>query len=114
MGDALAEKVAVVTGGASGIGYAVAQVFRREGAEVVIADVEHGALDSAAEELGATGVVTDVSSAFAVRRLADEVIRLHGRVDVVVNNAGVARIAPFEELSEEDFAWVLDVNLWRE
>ena len=105
-------RVAVVTGGASGIGYALARAMSREGASVVIADVEQPALDRAAAELGAVGVLTDVSRAAEVERLAEEVIGRHGRVDLVVNNAGVARIAPFHELSEDDFAWVLDVNLW--
>jgi NAD(P)-dependent dehydrogenase (short-subunit alcohol dehydrogenase family) len=111
-GGSLAGKVAVITGGASGIGYAVGQVFRREGAEVVIADVEAGALERAAADLGALGVVVDVSSRADVERLAAEVIERHGKVDLVVNNAGVARIAPFTELTEADFRWVLDVNLW--
>lgn len=105
-------RVAVVTGGASGIGYALARAMSREGAAVVIADVEQPALDRAAAELEAVGVLTDVSRAADVERLAEEVIGRHGRVDLVINNAGVARIAPFHELSEDDFAWVLDVNLW--
>ncbi|MGH3088758.1 MAG: SDR family NAD(P)-dependent oxidoreductase, partial [Rubrobacteraceae bacterium] len=61
---------------------------------------------------GALGVLTDVSRAADVERLAEEVIGRHGRVDLMINNAGVARIAPFHELGEDDFAWVLDVNLW--
>ncbi|NYI78340.1 SDR family NAD(P)-dependent oxidoreductase [Nocardioides panzhihuensis] len=105
-------RVAVVTGGASGIGYALARAMSREGAAVVIADVEQPALDRAAAELGVVGILTDVSRAADVERLAGEVIGRHGRVDLVINNAGVARIAPFHELSEDDFAWVLDVNLW--
>lgn len=106
-----ADKVAVVTGGASGIGYALAQLLRREGAAVVIADIEQGALDRAADRLGITGVLTDVSRAADVDRLADEVMGHHGRVDLVINNAGVARVAPFDELGQADFDWVLGVNL---
>src|SRR5699024_526770 len=79
---------------------------------VVIADVEPDALASAAETLGVVGILTDVSQEADVQRLADEIRRLHGRLDIAVNNAGVARVAPFEELTTEDFRWVLDVNLW--
>ncbi|WGL54057.1 SDR family NAD(P)-dependent oxidoreductase [Nocardioides sp. BP30] len=111
MSGRFAGKVAVVTGGASGIGYALARLLRQEEAAVVIADVEQGALDRAADQLGAAGVLTDVSRAVDVEHLADEVMRLHGRVDLVVNNAGVARVAPFDELSQADFDWVLGVNL---
>ncbi|WP_024795291.1 SDR family NAD(P)-dependent oxidoreductase [Tomitella biformata] len=105
-------KIAVVTGGAAGIGYAIAESLTRRGAVVVIADVEPGALAAAAEVLGVVGVLTDVSQEADLQRLADEVRRLHGRLDIAVNNAGVARVAPFEELTTEDFRWVLDVNLW--
>ncbi|GAA1970250.1 SDR family NAD(P)-dependent oxidoreductase [Nocardioides panacihumi] len=107
-----AGKVAVVTGGASGIGYAVARRLLDEGASVVLADVERPALARAAAELGASGVVTDVGDAAAMERLGAEVIRLHGRVDIAVLNAGVARVAPFEQLTRDDFEWVLGVNLW--
>ncbi len=105
-------KVAVVTGGASGIGYAIAHALRAEGVAVVIADVERSSLERAAAELGATGVVTDVTSRADIEALAAEVIRQHGRIDILVNNAGVAKVVPFDELSLDDFAWIIGVNLW--
>lgn len=105
-------KVAVITGGASGIGLAIARRLGEEGAVLVLADVERPALERAAAELGATGVLTDVSDEAAVERLAREVMRLHGRVDIAVLNAGVARVAPFDQLTHDDFEWVLGVNLW--
>jgi NAD(P)-dependent dehydrogenase (short-subunit alcohol dehydrogenase family) len=108
----LAGKIAVVTGGAAGIGFAIAAELINRGVTVVIADVEEAALAAAAEALGAIGVVADVTKVEHIERLADEVIRLHGRLDIAVNNAGVARIAPFDELTVDDFRWVLDVNLW--
>lgn len=108
----LAGKIAIVTGGAAGIGYAIAAALMARGAIVTIADVESEALDAAARTLGVRGVVADVSKAEDVQRLADEVIRLHGRLDIAVNNAGVARVAPFDQLTLDDFRWVLDVNLW--
>ncbi|NMD61373.1 UNVERIFIED_ORG: NADP-dependent 3-hydroxy acid dehydrogenase YdfG [Nocardia globerula] len=108
----MAGKIAVVTGGAAGIGFAIAAELMDRGVIVVIADVEEEALTAAAAALGATGVVADVTKVEDLVHLADEVIRLHGRLDIAVNNAGVARIAPFDELTIDDFRWVLDVNLW--
>jgi NAD(P)-dependent dehydrogenase (short-subunit alcohol dehydrogenase family) len=108
----LTGKVAVVTGGAAGIGYAIASSLIARGAEVTIADVERSALESASSALGVAGVVTDVSSAEEVRALADCVVNRHGRIDIAVNNAGVAKIAPFDQLTLDDFRWMIDVNLW--
>ena len=107
-------RVAVVTGGASGIGKALAKAFLGEGMKVVIADVEAPALEAAAKELGGsvTGVVTDVSDAAAVQALADRVYALHGACHILCNNAGVA--APNLDLWEtesSDFRWVHGVNV---
>ncbi len=103
--------VCVVTGGASGIGLGIAQALVREGARVVIADIEAGPLERAAEQLGAIPVRTDVSDRASVVALADRVINEFGRVDLVFNNAGVGHLAPFADLTADDFSWVLDVNL---
>ncbi|WP_211231080.1 SDR family NAD(P)-dependent oxidoreductase [Streptomyces sulphureus] len=108
----MAGRVAVVTGAASGIGFALARELQAAGAEVVLADIEQRALDAASADLGLQGVRVDVSRYEDVQRLGDAVMARHGRVDLVVNNAGVARLAPFEQLSLDDFAWVLGVNLW--
>ena len=107
-------RVAVVTGGASGVGKALAKAFLREGMKVVIADVEEPALKLAAEELGGEvmGVVTDVSDAASVQALADRVFDTHGVCHILCNNAGVA--APNLDLWEtepSDFAWVHGVNV---
>ncbi len=107
-------RVAVVTGGASGVGKALAKAFLREGMKVVIADVEEPALKLAAEELGGEvmGVVTDVSDAASVQALADRVFDTHGACHILCNNAGVA--APNLDLWEtepSDFAWVHGVNV---
>ena len=88
-------RVAVVTGGAGGIGKALAKAFLGEGMKVVIADVEAPALEAAAKELGAsggdvTGVVTDVSSVESVQALADRVFDTHGACHLLCNNAGVS------------------------
>ncbi|MEE2030850.1 SDR family NAD(P)-dependent oxidoreductase [Rhodococcus chondri] len=101
-----------MTGGASGIGLAVARALRDRGTTVVISDVEQSALLDAAADLGVLGIRADVSRCEDVERLAEETLTRHGRIDVIINNAGVARVAPFEELIDEDFHWLVDVNLW--
>jgi NAD(P)-dependent dehydrogenase (short-subunit alcohol dehydrogenase family) len=107
-------RIAVVTGGASGVGKALAKAFLGEGMKVVIADVEEPALKSTSEELGSavTGVVTDVSDPASVRALADRVFDTYGACHLLCNNAGVA--APNLDLWEtepSDFRWVHGVNV---
>lgn len=107
-------RVAVVTGGASGIGKALAKALVAEGAKVVIADVEEPALEAACEELGGgvVGVVTDVSDPASVQALADRVYEEHGACHLLFNNAGVA--APnlaLWETEPSDFQWVHGVNV---
>jgi NAD(P)-dependent dehydrogenase (short-subunit alcohol dehydrogenase family) len=107
-------RVAVVTGGASGIGKALAKAFLGEGMKVVIADVEEPALKATCEELGGdvTGVVTDVTDPSSVQALADRVFDAHGACHILCNNAGVA--APNLDLWETeptDFEWVHGVNV---
>jgi NAD(P)-dependent dehydrogenase (short-subunit alcohol dehydrogenase family) len=105
-------KVAVVTGGASGIGKGIAQALRDEGAQIVIADIEQGALDATAEELGATGIRTDVSDAESVQALAKEVVDRFGTAHVVVNNAGIGPVGRLADLTLDDWRWIVGVNLW--
>src|SRR5918998_4006482 len=105
-------KVAVVTGGASGIGKGIATALRDEGAQVVIADIEQGALDATAEELGVTGIRTDVSKAESVEALATEVVERFGTAHVIVNNAGIGPIGNVADLTLDDWRWIVDVNLW--
>ena len=108
----LAGKVAVVTGGASGIGLGIARQFRAAGMSVVIADIEDTALQQAAEQLGATGVRTDVRDPASVQALADATVDRYGAVHVVVNNAGVGPMAPIAALELSDWQWLLEVDLW--
>ena len=105
-------RVAVVTGGASGIGRGIAEAFLARGATVVIADVDQSALEATAAEIGATGIRTDVTDAASVRALAESVIERFGTVDIVVNNAGVGPKADIASLTLADWKWILDVNLW--
>src|SRR6187200_3263330 len=112
-----AGKVAVVAGAGSGIGLALAERFARGGLDVVLADVEEGALANAADRIKALGVrtlpvLTDVSDPVAVEALAGAAVERFGSVHVVCNNAGVGSGADpwFGPLSA--WEWVLGVNLW--
>lgn len=108
-------KVAVVTGGASGIGFALAKQALSRGMKVVLADIEQAALDSAVAELGSSdqvlAVVTDVSSATSMEAMAERAVQKFGPVQLLFNNAGVGGGGLLWEQSEEDWDWVLGVNL---
>jgi NAD(P)-dependent dehydrogenase (short-subunit alcohol dehydrogenase family) len=112
------EKVAVITGAASGIGRAMAERFAGEQMKVVLADIEEAALASAEKEMAGEGatvlaVRTDVSKADDVESLADKAFEAFGAVHLLCNNAGVA--PPFGvtwERTLKDWEWVLGVNLW--
>lgn len=108
----VAGRVAVVTGGASGIGRAIAEALVAEGAIVVIADLQEGPLATAAAELGIEGVRTDVSDAASMQALADTVVARHGTVGILVNNAGVGGIGRIEDLRLDDWRRLIGVNLW--
>lgn len=113
----LAGKVAVITGGASGIGYATAQALAKEGMKLVLADIEQGALDTAAHELSMTGaevigVKTDVGELDQVQNLADATFKHFGAAHVLFNNAGVAVFGPVEEMTHADWEWIIKVDLW--
>lgn len=110
-------KVAVVTGGASGIGRAMAERFAAEGMKVVLADIEEGALTRAESEMRAKGATvaskrTDVSRGEDVEALAGFTIDTFGAVHVVCNNAGVGVGGVTWQQTVKDWQWVLGVNLW--
>lgn len=116
--DDLAGKVAVITGGASGIGLAMAQRFASEGMKLVLADIERPVLQRAGEALSRDGaevltVPTDVSLEADVSALAATALEHFGDVHLVCNNAGVgSRGLPIAELPLQDFEWVLAVNVF--
>jgi NAD(P)-dependent dehydrogenase (short-subunit alcohol dehydrogenase family) len=114
-------KVAVITGGASGIGFAMAERFAQEGMRVILADVEEPALEAAVTQLRqgeheVLGVVTDVSKLESVQQLAARVFDEYGAVHVLCNNAGVAgpggSSGPVWEKSDRDWQWAFGVNYW--
>ena len=108
----LENKVAIVTGGAHGIGLAIARRYAAEGARVVIADIDAAAGQAAAEALGNVRfVATDVGDARAAENVVADTCRAFGAVDILVNNAGIIHGADFLELAEADFDRVLRVNL---
>lgn len=110
-------KVAVVTGAASGIGRALAEVLARRGCSLALGDVNGDGLAETARRVEAAGRrasthVVDVADWQAVQAFADAAVAAHGGVDLVVNNAGVSVTAPLEEQSIEDLRWIVGVNFW--
>jgi NAD(P)-dependent dehydrogenase (short-subunit alcohol dehydrogenase family) len=112
----LRDKVAVITGGGSGIGRAFADRCLEEGVKIVLADIEQSALDKAAKELANAGadvlaVRTDVAKSGSVEDLAKRVLDRHGAVHLLFNNAGVASSGPIWQNTLADWEWVMGVNL---
>jgi NAD(P)-dependent dehydrogenase (short-subunit alcohol dehydrogenase family) len=108
----LADRVAIVTGGAQGIGRAIAERLHEEGATVVVADLQGH--EAAAAELDGLGVRVDVSQEADVKALAEAVLEKYGRIDALVNNAGIYSSLvpkPFEQIEVEEWRRVYDVNV---
>lgn len=111
----LKDRVAIITGGARGIGRAAVELFHREGATVLIWDVlEEG--EGAAQEIGMDGanvdfMVVDTSDIQLVNKCAQEVMDRYGRIDILINNAGITRDKSFLKMTHEQWQQVIDVNL---
>ena len=113
----LAGRTAVVTGGASGIGRAMVDRFTAEDMNVVVADIDGAAAEATAVELvgaggRAVGICTDVSRLDDIRALAEATVDSFGAVHVVCNNAGVVIGGRVEDLTDDEWRWVIDVDLW--
>ncbi len=113
----LRDRTAVVTGGASGIGRALALLFAHEGANVVVADLDEAGMAETVAGVGKAGrrglaVRTDVSRLGDVQALADRAFKEFGSVHVVCNNAGVALWGGLESVTHKDWEWAMGVNLW--
>ena len=107
----LSGRVALVTGAGSGIGLGIARVLARHGAKLVLSDLDADRVSDAAGELGATALEHDVTSWVSSRRAVEDTIDRHGRIDVLVNNAGVSKSVPFHELDEAEWDRVHNVNV---
>lgn len=107
------DKVAVVTGGMRGLGYAIAEELISNGADVVITDVDQPGLDEAVAKLGehCTGVLADVTNEAKMTSVFDDVVARHGRVDVVVANAGAGDSAPLGSITERQFDKIYGINV---
>jgi NAD(P)-dependent dehydrogenase (short-subunit alcohol dehydrogenase family) len=113
----LRDRVAAVTGAASGIGRALAVNLAKQGCHLAISDINEEGLKGTADMIGDTGVkvtthVVDVSDRAQVERYAEEVVGAHGGVHLVINNAGVVVSETLEDISYEDFEWLMGINLW--
>ena len=113
----LKDKVTVITGGASGLGFAMAHRFAQEGVKIVIADIEEGPLQAAVSKLQKTGVSTigvkcDVSLGEDVEKLAHQTLEHFGAINIVCNNAGVAPSGVIWEHSTKDWEWAMGPNVW--
>ncbi|HML22951.1 MAG TPA: 3-oxoacyl-ACP reductase FabG [Aggregatilinea sp.] len=116
MADMLKGRVALVTGGAQGIGKAIALRFAREGAKVVVIDVTQDKADATVEEIKAAGgeamaAICNVTNREQVAELVAKVIEVYGQIDILCNNAGILRDARLVKMTEEQFDSVIDVNL---
>jgi pyridoxal 4-dehydrogenase len=106
----LDDRVAIVTGGAQGIGRAIVDKLAAEGATVAVADINGEGAEEAAPEGGA-GMRIDVSSQDDVKRMVDETISRYGKLDVLVNNAAIVPFTPWDDVSYDDWRRIMGVNL---
>jgi NAD(P)-dependent dehydrogenase (short-subunit alcohol dehydrogenase family) len=113
----LAKGTAVITGAGSGIGRALAKHLARAGAPLALADLQEAGLQETLRSLGpisgkTTSHVVDVASESAMKAFAEQVAQHHGSVTILINNAGVALLGTFQQISLEDFRWLMDINFW--
>ena len=112
MGDRLKDKVAIITGAAKGIGFSTAQRFAQEGAIVILADMNLEAVKGAAAQIqGAQAYAMNVTDRASIQAAVDQVMQKHGRIDILINNAGITQDARLVKMTEAQFDAVIDVNL---
>ena len=108
----LKDKVAIVTGGSRGIGFAIAKLFSEAGASVVITGRDIKRLNEAAAKINCTAIKADVKNSLEVKSVINNTIEKFGRIDILINNAGIfPKISKLHEISEDDWNEVIDTNL---
>jgi gluconate 5-dehydrogenase len=104
-------RVALVTGASRGLGFAMAKALKDHGATVVINARNSAELDEAAKKIGAVAMAFDVTDSKISRAALDDIAKQHGRLDILINNAGIQHRVPVTEWTDEDFDRVINVNL---
>ena len=108
----LEDKVAIITGAAKGIGFATAKRFAQEGAKVIIADMNPEAVKAATDLIsGSEAYLMNVTDRASVEAAVDQIMQRHGRIDILINNAGITQDARLVKMTEAQFDTVIDVNL---
>ena len=107
----LENKIAIVTGAASGIGLAIAETFVKDGAKVVMADINEAKLNEEAARLGGVACKTDLSKQADCKALVDFTLEKYGRVDILVNVAGLQHVCPIEEFPEDKWNFMMNIML---
>jgi 3-oxoacyl-[acyl-carrier protein] reductase len=112
MGDRLKDKVAIITGAAKGIGFSTAQRFAQEGAIAILADMNLESVKAAAAQIpNAQAYAMNVTDRDSIQAVVDQVMQKHGRIDILINNAGITQDARLVKMTEVQFDAVIDVNL---
>jgi 3-oxoacyl-[acyl-carrier protein] reductase len=112
MGDRLKDKVAIITGAAKGIGFSTAQRFAQEGAIAILADMNLESVKAAAAQIrNAEAYAMNVTDRDSIQAVVDQVMQKHGRIDILINNAGITQDARLVKMTEVQFDAVIDVNL---
>lgn len=116
LSERLHNKVAIITGGSSGIGESSARLFAEEGAKIVLADINKEKGENVVKEINKKGVKalfveTDISKENQVKKMVAETIKYFEKIDVLFNNAGIAKMSPVDELEEKEWDLVMNINL---